>query len=447
MNKISLKLKVTLWYSFILFIISFFIVSITVSFSSNILKQDIEKKVITSVNDLSHKIMPLRYRDVVIPEYSLYDKGVQMVLYDNNFSIIVGRLPYGIEEDFEFKDDILRIEKYKNKEYCVYDRAVYLDNQNCYWVRGVTCLSDELSSLQNIVKYYCLFILIFIILAGVGGYLIICRAFSPVNKIRKTAKEISESTDLSRRINIGDGNDEIYALANTFDEMLDKLELSFNKEKQFTSDASHELRTPISVILSECEYGEECVDTVDELKEVIGSIKYQTLKMSNLVSELLMISRMDNNKLKLNFEDTDLSELLTFVCDEQKEIQNKNITLEENIELNIHYNVDRLLITRLFINLISNAYQYSDENTKIKVSLKEKEGVISFIVEDEGIGIEEDNLSKIWDRFYQVDSSRSNSGSGLGLSMVKWISDCHNGKLFVESKKGLGSKFTFNLYK
>ena len=111
--------------------------------------------------------------------------------------------------------------------------------------------------------------------------------------------------------------------------MLDKLELSFNKEKQFTSDASHELRTPISVILSECEYGEECVDTVDELKEVIGSIKSQTLKMSNLVSELLMISRMDNNKLKLNFEDTDLSELLTFVCDEQKEIQNKNIILEE----------------------------------------------------------------------------------------------------------------------
>ena len=261
---------------------------------------------------------------------------------------------------------------------------------------------------------------------------------------------VSESSDLSRRIEIGEGGDEIHALAKTFDEMLEKIEKSFNKEKQFTSDASHELRTPISVILSECEYGIECVEDVEELKETLSSVKLQATKMSKLVSELLMISRMDSNRLKLNFEDTDISELLNFVCEEQEEIQIKDIKLIQNIEQNIFANVDRLLLTRLFVNLISNAYQYSNDGSNIIVTLKEIDNKIEFSVKDEGIGISEENIPKIWDRFYQVDSSRTeerNGSSGLGLPMVKWISDCHNGKLEVISEIDKGSTFIFRIDK
>ena len=293
-----------------------------------------------------------------------------------------------------------------------------------------------------------LFILMFVILAGVGGYFIILKAFVPVNKIRETAKEISESSDLSQRINIGPGGDEIHILANTFDDMLNKLEYSFNKEKQFTSDASHELRTPISVIMSECEYGLECVNDMGEMKDTLNSIHTQANKMSKLVSELLMISRMDNNRLKTNFETTDLSELLTFICEEQIEIQTKDIKLKYKIEQGILANVDTLLMTRLFINLISNAYQYSPENTTITVSLKTEGENVVFSVKDEGIGISEEHLSKIWDRFYQVDSSRTgdrNGSSGLGLSMVKWIADRHNGELTVNSEVGKGSEFIFKI--
>ena len=217
----------------------------------------------------------------------------------------------------------------------------------------------------------------------------------------------------------------------------------------FISNVSHELRTPISVILSECEYAEECVDNVDDFKEVVTSIKTQAVKMSKLVSELLMISRMDNNRLKLNFEDTDISELLTFVCEEQVEIQTKKISLIQNIEPNIICKVDRLLITRLFINLISNAYQYSDENTKILVSLMRENNKVIFSVEDEGIGIAEEDIEKIWNRFYQVNPSRTSEdgsgSSGLGLSMVKWISDSHQGELNVTSTIGKGSTFSFIL--
>lgn len=451
MIKVSLKLKITLWYVGILVLISFLILYAMTALSRTILTREVEERVVTSVVDLYNRISAPESRKVgmreAIPEYHLYNNGVQLVLYDNQDNVLLGRVPYGLTDDYEFEDNAIRLKRYNNKDYYIYDK-VALFNDNTSWVRGVICLTDELNVLHLTTQYSFLFILMFVILAGVGGYFIILKAFVPVNKIRETAKEISESSDLSQRINIGPGGDEIHILANTFDDMLNKLEYSFNKEKQFTSDASHELRTPISVIMSECEYGLECVNDMGEMKDTLNSIHTQANKMSKLVSELLMISRMDNNRLKTNFETTDLSELLTFICEEQIEIQTKDIKLKYKIEQGILANVDTLLMTRLFINLISNAYQYSPENTTITVSLKTEGENVIFSVKDEGIGISEEHLSKIWDRFYQVDSSRAgdrNGSSGLGLSMVKWIADRHNGELKVNSEVGKGSEFIFKI--
>ena len=451
MIKVSLKLKITLWYVGILVLISFLILYAMTALSRTILTREVEERVVTSVVDLYNRISAPESRKVgmreAIPEYYLYNNGVQLVLYDNQDNVLLGRVPYGLTDDYEFEDNTIRLKRYNNKDYYIYDKVV-LFNDDTSWVRGVICLTDELNILNLTTQYSFLFILMFVILAGVGGYFIILKAFVPVNKIRETAKEISESSDLSQRINIGPGGDEIHILANTFDDMLNKLEYSFNKEKQFTSDASHELRTPISVIMSECEYGLECVNDMGEMKDTLNSIHTQANKMSKLVSELLMISRMDNNRLKTNFETTDLSELLTFICEEQIEIQTKDIKLKYKIEQGILANVDTLLMTRLFINLISNAYQYSPENTTITVSLKTEGENVIFSVKDEGIGISEEHLSKIWDRFYQVDSSRAGDrkgSSGLGLSMVKWIADRHNGELTVNSEVGKGSEFIFKI--
>ena len=451
MIKVSLKLKITLWYVGILVLISFLILYAMTALSRTILTREVEERVVTSVVDLYNRISLPESRKVgmreAIPEYYLYNNGVQLALYDDKENLLLGRVPYGLIQDYAFEDNVLRFEHYDNKDYYIYDKVV-LFNDDTSWVRGAICLTDELNVLNLTTQYSFLFILMFVILAGVGGYFIILKAFVPVNKIRETAKEISESSDLSQRINIGPGGDEIHILANTFDDMLNKLEYSFNKEKQFTSDASHELRTPISVIMSECEYGLECVNDMGEMKDTLNSIHTQANKMSKLVSELLMISRMDNNRLKTNFETTDLSELLTFICEEQIEIQTKNIALKYEIKPNIMANVDTLLITRLFINLISNAYQYSPENTTITVSLKTEGENVVFSVKDEGIGIAEEHLTKIWDRFYQVDSSRAgdrNGSSGLGLSMVKWIADRHNGELKVNSEVGKGSEFIFKI--
>ncbi len=287
-----------------------------------------------------------------------------------------------------------------------------------------------------------------ILFSSIGGYIILSRLLTPINKIATTAKSIAQSKDLKKRINIGNRIDEIGELANTFDEMLEKIDNAMENEKQFTSDVSHELRTPITVMLSECEFLKECEKTAPEYDESLQMIERQAKKMNTLVSELLSISRMDKQTLKLQFENTDLSELLSFICDEQEKIQNENIKLERNTQDEIYANVDRVLISRLFVNLISNAYKYNKKVGKVIVSLCEKNGKIIFSVTDTGIGISPEDLPKIWERFYQVDKSRSyaeNGSCGLGLSMVKWIANAHNGTVSVKSELGIGSTFCFEI--
>lgn len=168
--------------------------------------------------------------------------------------------------------------------------------------------------------------------------------------------------------------------------------------------------------------------------------------MSKLISELLTISRMDNNTIRLNFEAFDFGELLEFVCDEQEEIHSENITLHRNIAKNVTVTADRFMLARLCINLISNAYTYGKDNGNITVTLTQNADDVIMSVSDDGIGIAEENIPKIWERFYQADPSRTvgeNGNMGLGLSMIRWIAECHNGKITVSSTLGKGSTFTF----
>ena len=446
MKGLSIRLRVTVWYTVVMIIISAAVLFAVDSFSRNMLEKNMEHRVTYAVNEMTKRVYGRDGRMRPVRDFELYEQGVYMMIYDNSRGLINGMVPFGISDAFEFSDNELRVTEYGGNRYYEYDRAIRVQGREAYWIKGIISISEELNAAGTSMRNNIILSVILILIAAVGGYIIISRAFVPVKLIRKTAKEISESRDLSRRIGIGEGKDEIYALAKTFDEMLDKLEKSFNQEKQFTSDASHELRTPISVILSECEYAEECAKTAEDYKESIESVKRQANRMSKLVSELLTISRMDKNTIRTNFEEIDLSELLSFVCDEQTEIHEENVALIRNIRSGVTASADRLLITRLFINLISNAYQYIGDGNKIEVTLAEENEDIIFSVKDNGIGIAKEQLPKIWDRFYQVDVSRTageNNSMGLGLSMVKWIAQCHNGRVTVESELGKGSVFTF----
>ncbi len=450
MNKISIKLKITLWYMMILIIISSITLFAMLAYGNDILIRDASDKIVRSVENTERMIAnPKKMPARKMPPSDFFDKGVHIAVYDGEYNLLNGLIPFEFGDDIEFNDNGLNELTFDGTKYLTYVKKVITNDSEEMWIKAVISVGDESQMMQSVWKTNFLVTIVLIFAASLGGYFIIKRSFKPVDKISKTANEICQSSDLSQRIAIGDGNDEIYRLANTFDKMLDRIETTLDNEKQFTSDASHELRTPVAVISSECEYILDCARNLEEARDSVAAIKRQTDKMSKLISELLTVSRMDRNTQQVNFEIIDISELLSFVCDEQEEIHPGAATLERKIQENITAMGDHFLLARMFINLISNAYQYGKEDGRIIVTLDEITDNVIFSVQDDGIGISEENIPKIWERFYQVDSSRTNENgsTGLGLSMVKGIVECHNGTITVKSELGKGSKFEIILPK
>ena len=225
---------------------------------------------------------------------------------------------------------------------------------------------------------------------------------------------------------------------------------AYEKQRQFTADASHELRTPLSVIMSSADllYNDPSIES-PFLKQVIADVKDEVKKMSKLVGDLLVIARNDNNAEKLNLQDFDLSgSLQQVVRNMQPMAEKKYIEIQDNVPDGIVCHGDEQKIKQLILILVDNAVKYTPENGCIKVSaqiLKNKK--IRFSVADNGIGLNEEDKAKIFERFYRVDKARSRAmgGSGLGLAIAKDIIDGHKGFIYVESKLGKGTTFTVEL--
>ena len=267
-----------------------------------------------------------------------------------------------------------------------------------------------------------------------------------MRQITDTVDAINDGDDLTARIGLHRGRDEIHRLAATFDSMFDRLELSFNAEKRFASDASHELRTPVSIILAECEYARANAQTVEDYQESLDVVERQGRRMSGLINQLLNITRMDQGTQAISREEADFSELVDVVTDEAVRASGKDFTVEKHIEPGVTANIDVGLMSRLVQNLVENACKYTPDGGKITVSLHAAGGRATLTVSDTGIGIAKRDLGHIWERFWQADSSRGvDRGSGLGLAMVKQIADAHGGKLSVESEPGQGSSFSYSM--
>ena len=215
------------------------------------------------------------------------------------------------------------------------------------------------------------------------------------------------------------------------------------REKQFTSDVAHELRTPLSVVLMECEELLRSEHLDEESRREVMVIYRKIKGMSEMISQLLLLSRADQGREKLNMEEIDFSELSEMVAEEYAEVaRNKGISLKAQIEPGLRLTADETLMIRLWGNLLQNAVNYGRPDGHIWISVQKEGNTIRMSVKDDGIGISSQDLPHIWDRFYQADPSRNSDSSGLGLSMVKWIVEAHHGELSVESEIGKGSTFS-----
>ncbi|OOB80051.1 MAG: hypothetical protein BEN19_06990 [Epulopiscium sp. Nuni2H_MBin003] len=411
-----------------------FTLAVILTISETVITQNsqatLKNVVYDNVEEIRLKNGKLEFDDLEFEE-----DGVKSAIFDSEMQMIQGVSSTEFQLEHGFMDGAIQEVYVGTDIYIIYDRKIpNID----LWVRGIIVLYDAVREVRMLIISTVVILPIFVIIGTIGSYLIARNSLHPINKIVDTAKMITKGTDLTQRINLDSGGQELYELARTFDEMFDRLERSFDLEKQFVSDVSHEIRTPITVILAQCEFAKD--SNIQDKNEAFEVITRQAGKMKRLIAELLMLSRMDRGFEKINLDKVNLSELLYEICDEQKIIMPCEIKMD--IEKDIVITLDEMLINRLIINLISNAYKYSGDDGVIKVSLKKVHNGIDLLVEDNGIGIKKEDIAKIWRRFYQVEMSRSDKESmGLGLSMVSEIAKLHNAKVSVESEVGVGSCF------
>lgn len=383
--------------------------------------------------------------------YSL-DNNVYLALYDTGGNFLYGKVPPGLEQAPQFEDGKIQTVKSGTEQWYVYDVQYEMENGQEFYIRGVVSVTETQKEFLIAVRFAVILLPLTVILTALIGYRLIRRTLLPVRQMTETVQEIQKDGDLSRRIGVSQdtGKDEFYQLAGTFDGMLESLEQAFLRERQFTSDVSHELRTPVSVILAQCEASLNRTDLSEEQRKEILLIRKKAGEMSQMISQLLLLSRADQGRQQLNKEEINISELTEIIVEEQKMLaQRRKIEVHTEIEPDITGYLDESFYIRMLDNLISNAVSYGKEGGNIKATLHQIPSGVQGTVEDDGIGISRDDQVHIWERFYRVDASRTGkeegSHSGLGLSMVKWIAQAHGGNVRVESELGKGSCFTFEL--
>jgi two-component system sensor histidine kinase ArlS len=279
-----------------------------------------------------------------------------------------------------------------------------------------------------------------IVISILAGFIISRRILKPIDQMTKSAKKIS-ITDLKSRIDVGHTDDELSRLAITFNEMIERLQQSFEKQSRFVSDASHELRTPIAIIQGYAglidRWGK---NDLNVLEESIAAICNETESMTSLIERLLFLARGDNNSLKLQKENIDIGNIIEEVIEESRLIA-PNHHLDCKMDGKLELYADRKLIKQMLRALIDNSIKYTLDGGSINISASVRQKDIIIVVSDTGIGIPNNELSQIFDRFYMVDKARSKEkgGSGLGLSIVKWIVEAHQGTINIESTQHKGT--------
>ena len=452
MKRFSLKLKLTAMYSFFMVLVTCLCLAVLFSLSGNEILTSAQMHLRERVQESADEIELEDGEFEIDSDFYSLDNNVYLALYDTGGNFLYGKIPPGLEQAPQFEDGKIQTVKSGTEQWYVYDVQYEMENGQEFYIRGVVSVAETQKEFLIAVRFAVILLPLTVILTALMGYRLIRRTLLPVRQMTETVQEIQKDGDLSRRIGVSQdtGKDEFYQLAGTFDGMLESLEQAFLRERQFTSDVSHELRTPVSVILAQCEASLNRTDLSEEQRKEILLIRKKAGEMSQMISQLLLLSRADQGRQQLNKEEINISELTEIIVEEQKMLaQRRKIEVHTEIEPDITGYLDESFYIRMLDNLISNAVSYGKEGGNIKVTLHQIPSGVRGTVEDDGIGISRDDQVHIWERFYRVDASRTGkedgSHSGLGLSMAKWIAQAHGGNVRVESELGKGSCFTFEL--
>ncbi|MBR6683486.1 MAG: HAMP domain-containing histidine kinase [Firmicutes bacterium] len=442
---ISVKAKMTLWLTILMIVLSGVLVGFMMLLSQAVARRTAMSQLKSAVQNNVQYVSVNDAKPEINGTFAYYQNGVSLLVYSRSETLLAGQVPVTYTAQGSFENGVLRTVPVLDGEYLVLDVWIPAGWENGVWLRGVMENPDSHQLNSSLLTMAVLTLPIFVVLTVFGGYRIVKKAFRPLDHINATVAEINGAKDLSGRIGLPQGRDEFSRLAENFDGMLERLERSFEAEKQFTSDASHELRTPVSIIKGACEFAEKYDETPEERKETIEMIHRQADRMTKLIQQLLSMTRMEQGTEKFKLLSENLLEILLTLCEEEKWDKAR---FHLNIPEHIMVRVDQELFKRLIRNLVENGFKYGKPKGQVWIGAYEENGELLISVKDDGIGIAKEEQEKVWNRFYQSDASRSDEeGAGLGLAIVQQIAKLHGGYMTLQSELGQGSTFTLHLTK
>ena len=298
-------------------------------------------------------------------------------------------------------------------------------------------------TLRSLTKIYIIIAPIFFAISFLGGALISAKSLSRIDKIIKKTEDIT-TQNLNEIIVGEESGDEYGRLTQKMNEMIRRLRTSIEYMNQFSISASHELKTPLTILRGEIEIALKSVKNPEQYREVLKSNYEETLRLINIVDKLFFISRADNTQVKLNKARVSLYDFLDEIIKRSESLgKEKNVQIILKCEKDIDIEIDVTLMKQAIVNLIENAIKYGEENEPICVKTEIlNNNSVKISVINKGEGISEENLEKIFERFYRSQTSKTAGGIGLGLSIVKSIVNWHNGEITVKSKQGDQTEFS-----
>jgi len=282
------------------------------------------------------------------------------------------------------------------------------------------------------------------------AFLITGRALAPVDEIIREVSALTDGRSLHRRLPQAEGDDELARLSATLNAMIARLEQSFSGLRRFTADASHELKTPLTVLRADIERAMSAGPRSTEGLVALEEALQETARMADLVESLLTLARADEGRFDLHREPVDLVPLVLDVA-ETAQILGEHAGLRVSVHAPEEVSVlgDPLRLRQLFLNLVTNAVKYTRRGGRVDLTLTPRGESVEFAVSDTGVGIAGADLPYVFDRFWRADRARSRQsdrgGVGLGLSISQWIAHAHGGSITVASRLGRGSTFTVSL--
>jgi heavy metal sensor kinase len=325
-----------------------------------------------------------------------------------------------------------------------YSQRIVVDGR-AYTVQVASLMNEAHEALERFRWMLLVATPLLLILASVGGYWLSSRALAPVDGISRAAQKISIE-NLDERLNVPETGDQLQRLSETLNAMLSRLAMSVRQMKQFTADASHELRAPVSLIRTTAEVAVQKRDRSSaEYLQALDEILEESERTSQVVDSLMLLARTDSGKEAVEFSTADMCAIARGAVDQgEKLVRNRGLQFASNVQGSpIWIQADAEALRRALLILLDNAAKYTPPGGSVTVGFEARDGFATVSVSDTGIGIAGEDVAHIFDRFWRADKARSREqgGAGLGLSIAKWIVEMHRGAIGVDSRLGNGSTF------